>query len=166
MAIKIKDLQTLADTYTEKGYLYKDLGLDLVQDGYVEPGSTRKIYNNDIKVSYDLAAIRNSLQNLFNTLPGQRFLFPEYGLDINQFLFTQMTELNAQNLGKKIENAITVYEPRVTVRKIVVNMYPDQNVYFLNIIIGIPTLGLTTQTDFLFDLKKQSFIYVPTSRNK
>lgn len=165
MAIKIKELQTLADTYTDKGYLFKDLGLDLGLENIIDPGYQTAVRGGDIKASLNLAAIQNSLQNLFNTLPGQRFLFPEYGLDLYQFLFTPITELNARLLGEKVFQSIKIYEPRVIPKRVNVNTDIDNKQYFLNIIIEIPDLNLIDQTDFLLDTKKQSFIYVPTSRN-
>lgn len=165
MAIIFKELETLGNTYTEKGYLYQDLALDLQVKAIIEPGYTSTVRGGDIKVSYNLAAIQNSLQNLFNTLPGQRFLFPEYGLDLYQFLFSPITELNARILGEKIFQSIKTYESRVIPKNVNVTIDPDNNQYFLNITIEIPALNLINQTDFLLDTKKQSFIFIPNSRN-
>ena len=79
MAIKIKSLETIANTYTEQQFIYSDLALDLAIDQKVTPGyKPGTVPKNDIKASKDYNAIRNSLTNLFNTLPGQRFLFPDY----------------------------------------------------------------------------------------
>lgn len=165
MAIKFKELQTLGNTFTDKGYLYKDLALDLQVSESIEPGYNSAVRGSDIKASNNLAAIQNSLQNLFNTLPGQRFLFPEYGLDLNQFLFSPITELNARVLGEKVLRAIRIYESRVIPRNVNITIDPDGSQYFLNILIEIPALNLINQTDFLLDTKKQTFIFVPNSRN-
>ena len=78
MAIRLKSLETAAKQFTEQRYLYKDLTLDINQSDLEVPGYTLPIPKEDLKASFDLGAIRNSLQNLFNTLPGQRFLFPNY----------------------------------------------------------------------------------------
>jgi phage baseplate assembly protein W len=166
MAIKVKELETLSNTYRDNGYLYKDLALDIEQSSYVEPGYSTSVRGTDIKVSYDLAAIKNSLQNLFNTLPGQRFLFPEYGLDFYQFLFSPITELNGQILGDKIKRSIKAYEPRVRPVQVNVTLDPDNSQYFINIVIEILQLNLMTGMDFSLDTRKQTFIYLPTSRNK
>lgn len=166
MAIRFKELETLANTYTDKGYLYKDLALDLQQKQTIEPGYTTAVRGGDIKESINLAAIQNSLQNLFNTLPGQRFLFPEYGLDLYQFLFSPITDLNARVLGERVLQSIKIYEPRVIARNVNITVDPDGSQYFLNITIEIPALNLIDRTDFLLDTKKQSFIFIPNSRNK
>ncbi len=166
MAIKIKELSDVSNNLLEKKYLYKDLSLDLSFEEVVSPGYSTAIRGGDIKPSYDIAAIKNSLQNLFNTLPGQRFLFPEYGLDLYQFLFTQITEFNGQILGDKVFNSIKQYEPRVIPRKVNVILDPDNNQYLLNIIISVPQFDTTTVIDFALDIKQQTFILLPSSRNR
>lgn len=165
MAIKIKNLERISNNYTERQYLYKDLALDLTQTNILTPGLNLPVPSVDIKASFDLAAIRNSLQNLFNTLPGQRFLFPDYGLDLYQFLFLPVTEGNGNVIGNIIYSTIAKFEPRVTVRQINVVGYPDDNQYIINIILGIPALNYEANFETIFDLKKQSFIVIPTSRN-
>jgi len=166
MAIKIQNLQRVADTYIESGYLYKDLALDLQQTQIVAPGVNISTPGTDIKASFDLAAIKNSLLNLFNTLPGQRFLFPEYGLNLQQFLFSPITEFNGQILGEKIFEGIRTYESRVTPKQVRVVIDPDSNQYNITVIIEIPLLRLISDIDFLLDVKKQTFIVLPNSRNK
>lgn len=166
MAIKIKELENVANTYVDNGFLFKDLSLDLEQQSYIKPGYSTSVQSTDIKPSLDLAAIINSLQNLFNTLPGQRFLFPEYGLDLYRFIFSPITELNGKILGDTILRSIKLYERRVIPRQVNITLDPDNSQYFLNILIEIPSLNLTTRPEFVLDTKKQSFIYVQTSRNK
>ena len=61
---------------TTNKYLYSDLHLD-----FTNP------INNDVKADYDMSAIKNSVVTLFNTLPGQNLLNPEYGLNLMQYIF-------------------------------------------------------------------------------
>ena len=82
MAIKIANLEQIADQFKQKQFAFKDLHLDFEKSGEYNTTLQRKIEGNDIKVDFDENAIRNSLKNLFNTRPGQRFLFPLYGLDL------------------------------------------------------------------------------------
>ena len=166
MAIKIKALEQVAKEYTSNQYVYKDLFLDFAQTDIVSKGFKQQIQSSDIKADYDLGAIKNSLTNLFNTLPGQRFLFPEYGLDLNQFLFSPITIDNGDLIGNIIFNGIRTYEPRVTPRRVNVAADPDNNQYFITIIIDIPIFSSTTDVNYLLDVKKQSFVFIETSRNK
>ncbi len=165
MAIKIKSLERISKTFTEQTYIYKDLSLDLTQTVLDAPGFPLPIPGADIKASFDIAAIKNSLQNLFNTIPGQRFLFPKYGLDLYQFLFEPVTETNGNIIGNKIFTSINIYEPRVSVNNVEVILDPDNNQYIINILIDIPDLKIQTTIESVLDLRKQSFIVLPTSRN-
>lgn len=165
MAIKIKTLEQISKNYTARQYVYKDLSLDIAQTKIESPGFKLAIPGTDIKADFDLGAIKNSLQNLFNTKPGQRFLFPDYGLDLNQFLFQPITELNGTIIGNKIFTTINRYEPRVRVTKVNVIIDPDNNQYLINILVNIPLLNVETVIETRFDIRKQSFIILPTSRN-
>lgn len=164
MAIKIKSLETIAKTYTEQQYIYKDLTLDLARDqtltpGY-NPGDVPKI---DIKADKDYNAIRNSLTNLFNTVPGQRFLFPDYGLDLRQYLFSPITEFAARDIGSNILRCISKYEPRVNVVNVNVEASPDDHRYNITLILNFPALNTTNTVDYTFDIKGQSFILLPST---
>lgn len=164
MAIKIKSLERVAADISPD-FFYKDLTLDITQERIVTPGYEQTIPGADIKASFDTRAIINSLTNLFNTLPGQRFLFPEYGLDLYQFLFEPVSEPIGKLIGDKILTAIKKFEPRVKIRKIIVDGLPDQNMYNITIIIELPVLQTTFEANYNFDLKRQSIIYIPTRRN-
>jgi phage baseplate assembly protein W len=164
MAIKIKNLEKIASTYTEQGYVYKDLSLDIAQTKIQAPGYGIPVPGADIRASFDIAAVTNSLQNLFGTSPGQRFLFPEYGLDLRPFLFSPINEANGNVLGNKIFATINTWEQRVTVQSVQVNIDPDNNQYIINIILEIPSLNLVTTINTLLDIKKQTFQVLPTSR--
>jgi phage baseplate assembly protein W len=165
MAIKIKSLEQAANNYKSVEYVYKDLALDVRQSVLISPEFKTPIPGVDIKASINLEAIVNSLINLFNTLPGQRFLFPEYGLDLRQFLFTPITDFNARVLGEKIYQHVEIYEPRVIPKQVNVQPLIDSNQYNIEIVLELPELKLTTQTNFTLDIRKQSLIFLPTSKN-
>lgn len=172
MAVKFANLERLSKQLSEQvdaktSYTYKDLHLDfalLAEDAGTKAQLTAK--NNDVVVDYDAAAIKNSLKNLFNTRPGQRFLFPLYGLDLHQFLFEPITEPNAQLIGEAIEQTIKKYEQRVTLVNCNVIASPDENQYDITIVVEMPTLGYQLPINTIMDIKNQSFIFVETSRNR
>jgi phage baseplate assembly protein W len=166
MAIRIKTLEELANNYTENKYLYKDLYLDISQTKIESPGFALSVPGKDIRADFDIGAIINSLTNLFNTLPGQRFLFPEYGLNLTRYLFEPITEFNARNLGNRIFQSISIFETRVKPLNVDVGMDIDNNQYNISILIEIPILQQTTEVSFLLNTKKQNIIFLPTSKNK
>lgn len=164
MAIKIKNLEKIANTYTEQRFIYKDLSFDITQSKIQAPGYPIPAPGADIRASFDLAAITNSLQNLFGTSPGQRFLFPEYGLDLRPFLFSPINEANGNVIGSQIFAAVNTWETRVQVQGVQVNLDPDNNQYLINIILNIPSLNLNTTVNTVLDTKKQTFQVLPISK--
>lgn len=167
MAIKLPSLDKIAQQYTSnKPSVYTDLHLDFAKTGTYNPALRQIIESSDIKADYDENAIKNSLKNLFNTKPGQRFLFPLYGLDLNQFLFEAITPINAQLIGEKIVSSIDKFEPRVTVLNVDVESDPDNNLYNITIVVQIPIFNATTTINTILDTKTQSFIYLDTPRNR
>jgi phage baseplate assembly protein W len=110
---------------------YTDLHLDII--GY-PIGAPR-----DILVDNDLDAIRNSLSNLFSTVPGQKLLNPTYGLNLLQYLFEPVTTNTANIIGETILNGITRFEPRVTVDKVRVVGNAEANEYNITLTLRIPS---------------------------
>jgi phage baseplate assembly protein W len=166
MAIRLKNLETAAKQYTEQSYLFKDLTLDIGENNLEVPGYTLPVPQSDLKASFDLGAIRNSLQNLFNTLPGQRFLFPDYGLDLYQFLFLPITQSIGQSIGERMLRAIEQYETRIYVKQINVKPDPDNSTYIISIAIEIPIFKQETTLQGELNIKSQSFVFLPTSRTR
>jgi phage baseplate assembly protein W len=164
MAVKIKTLKTLSDTYTEKDHVYKDLAFDLSLYSYEPPGFRAAVPSKDIKVSFDARAVVNSLFNLFNTRPGQRFLFPEYGISLLPYVFTQITPENGELIGNVIMSGIRRFEPRVTPRRIIIDADPDNNQYIFNLYYEIPMLGETLTSRFITNAKDRTFISLSTER--
>lgn len=158
MAIKINVLENVVDNYIDQQYSFKDLALDLNYTNITDPGFTQKLLGNDVDVSYDLNAVKNSLINLFNTLPGQRFLFPRYGLDLNQFLFLPITVDTGDLIGNLIYNSIVQFEPRVTPKQVRVIGDPDNNEYQITIVIELPIFNSTSNLNFILNTKNRSFI--------
>jgi phage baseplate assembly protein W len=122
---------------TKVSRTYSDLHLDLVEDK-----STSDTVLRDIKADYDLAAIKNSLTNIFNTTPGQKILNPVFGLSLMNFLFEPISEAVGTAIGNAIITGIQTFEPRVRVEKIYVEGQPDDNSYVITLIISIPSLNI------------------------
>jgi phage baseplate assembly protein W len=166
MAIKIKNLERVSEIYSKQQELYKDIALDLGTSTIQTPGFNVPVPGKDLKVSFNLEAIKNSLQNLFNTLPGQRFLFPEYGLDLYRYLFTPITKNAGQSIGEDIVRAIERFETRVRIANVSVVADSDNSQYLITIAIQVPSLLNTiTKLDGILNIKAQSFVFLPTSRN-
>lgn len=126
-------------------YKYADLALDLKRD-IIPSGDSflkRASKNADIKTDFDESAIANSLRNLFSTLPRQRILNPEYGLNLKQFLFENANEYTGRLIGRKIDMMIRKYETRVRVDLVEVKVDAENNLYNISIVLKIPSIDKT-----------------------
>ncbi len=90
--------------------VFSDIHLDIVRDTQATNGYNSKNSLPDVKLDYDLDAIKNSLVNLFNTVPGQNLMIPEFGLNLNQFLFRPISDIDARFIGNTILNGVNTYK--------------------------------------------------------
>lgn len=162
MAIKITNLEKIAE-FTNKPYIFQDLHLDFKKKGEYSPLLQKKIDGNDLYVDYDEDCIKNSLLNLFNTRPGQRFLFPRYGLPLYQFLFEAITSENAEVIGETIVRAINQFEPRVVVKQCKVIPKEDDNEYNIFLFLHVPMYSTTVSLNTNLDVKTQEFTFLEKS---
>lgn len=137
MAILIKSLP-VQKTTSAKPYLYADLHLDL-QTAYT---TNNKAFNikerKDIRIDYDVSAIRNSILNILTTSPGEKILNPGFGIDLRYYLFDEVSIIRANELGSLIYTLLSAYEPRITIRHVQVIPDPDNSAYSIDIFFTIP----------------------------
>ena len=70
---------------------------------------------NDLVVSKDASAIKQSIVNLLMTNKGERVYQPEYGSDLRRFLFEPMDFATAAAIQNNIISTIKKFEPRIGV---------------------------------------------------
>lgn len=89
-------------------------------------------------------AVYNSLRNLFTWVPGERILDPSYGSDLRTYLYQGITDVTSKQIVAEINRAIGMWEPRVSVEK-VVDMTTDEdrenNIIQIDIVFSIPSLS-------------------------
>lgn len=59
--------------------------------------------------------VRQSLQILFSTLPGERVMREAFGCDLNQFMFANISAALVAGIRSQIEDCILAYEPRAEI---------------------------------------------------
>jgi len=166
VALRISNLEQIAEKYSKKQYVFKDLHLDFGTASKFNRFEEKTLNGNDVQVDYDLAAIFNSLRNIFNTKPGQRFLFPLYGLDLTQFLFEPITLENGRSIGERIGRSIDQFEKRVELLECNVTPNEEDNTYEITINIKVPIYNTVASMSALLDKKAQKMIVLETSRNR
>jgi len=123
-------------------YLYSDIHLDI--DFKSTPKGGGNLYKSpnqsDIRVDLDEYAIINSIRTLFSTRRGQMLLYPEYGLNLEKYLFNPVSSFIARAIARDIINGVEEYEPRVEVSNVNVGMDKDNSLYTVDMVITIPSL--------------------------
>ena len=145
MPIRLDILKDRKNADAYRKFSYADLKLDLDLNSHI-PSTPVGVGKNavDFRLSYDENAIFNSIRNIFNTKKGQKILNPTFGLDLEMFLFENITKENADNIGNTIYEELGIYEPRITVQSVNVVAHPDDNEYEIDITIIIPSLNNRT----------------------
>ncbi|RAY96048.1 phage baseplate protein [Enterobacter cloacae] len=59
--------------------------------------------------------IAQSMRILFCTLPGERIMRENFGCDLNQFLFSSITNSLLSDIEQQIQNSVLRFEPRVQI---------------------------------------------------
>lgn len=138
-SIVIKELNKFP---SDRDYTYSDLFFDLKID-YTKTNSLNNIKEQkDIIVDYDIEAIKNSIFNIFTTIPGQKILNPTFGLNLLYFLFSGISEINGRILGETILKGLQKYEPRVLVKNIDVFADIENQQYTIDMLVSVPSLNI------------------------
>ena len=82
---------------------------------------------NDIVISKDASAIKQSIVNLLLTNKGERLMNPTYGSDIRSYLFEPMDYGTANQIKNNIRDTIETFEPRIRVLQISATPNFDDN---------------------------------------
>ena len=138
-AIKITSLSPTLSSRV----LFNDLRLDLETNYTKNTQLLKKKEIKKIQNSENIDAIKNSIFNLFTTMPGQKILNPIYGLNLQQFIFTGLSELNGKLMAETILKGINKYEPRVKVKNVNVEVDYDNNQYNIYLLLNVPALNNT-----------------------
>lgn len=140
-SINVTSIKKPEETY--QGFTYSDIKLDLTFNYTVDNELLKKHVIKDSVSSLDYDAIKNSLFNLFTTVPGQKILNPEYGMNLTQFLFEPVNREGGTLIGTEILTAINKYETRVKVLSIKVFADEERQQYTITLILAVPFVNNT-----------------------
>jgi len=141
-----------------KTYLYADLHLDFEKKYSVSNELFLEPQINDVRLDYDIDAVKNSLYNLFTTSPGDKILSPEYGLNLRRFLFDNASVQAAKDIRDEIYTQIGTYETRVKLKSVNITVLTDVNEYDISIVFDVPTLNIV-DVSFFSTLNNNGYIF-------
>ena len=93
--------------------------------------------------------IPGSLNILFHTTPGERFLQPKYGLDIGALLFEPMSTTLRTFLIDQVRTAILIHEPRIKLINVQIDS-PDPNDGSLRILVEYEVRATNSRFNLVF----------------
>lgn len=75
----------------------------------------------------DERLIKNDLLQLLLTIPGERVMRPDFGVNLRNVVFEQLDDITIQILREEIVVAIRRYEPRINVLGLTINPASERN---------------------------------------
>ena len=114
-SIEDGNLQT-ASIITSRVKVYKDL--DLVFGNRLD---------GDVFKKTDAAAVKQSVKNILMTNQLEKPFSPDFGGDLNKFLFELADFFDAELIEDKVKNAIENFEQRARVLNVDAKILPDNN---------------------------------------
>lgn len=85
----------------------------------------------------DERLIKNDILQLLMTVPGERVMRPDFGVNLRNFVFEQLTQTDLFVLQAEIEREITVQEPRVIVDRVELTRDDDNSMLTIRIIVAM-----------------------------
>lgn len=141
-------------------FTYTDLKLDLEFDFTRNNEFLKRKEVKDLKIDYDYSAIRNSIFNLFNTIPGQKILNPYFGLNLQQYLFLPVSETIGYSIGQEILKGINTFEPRVRVQAVEVSSDEINQQYIVSLTVAMITIDTSNSFKLVGTLSNTGFYFI------
>jgi phage baseplate assembly protein W len=98
----------------------------------------------------DERLVKNDLLQLLHTIPGERIMSPDFGVNLRNFPFEPADAAAVGALQQEISAKIRQFEPRVIVKDVRVTAAPDANLVGVQVVVALITSPLS---DFLLELK-------------
>lgn len=114
---KQKDVKPSRFTYADIS-LIADRNFDKVKRNYND--AFIGDYGTDYKFArnLDVNAVKRSVRNMFEWIPGERILLPEYGNVLRDILYEGITDFTAEKLINELQNMVFKWEPRAEIDKV------------------------------------------------
>ena len=101
---------------------------------------------NDVGIKKDNSSISQSVLNILRTNHGERPFNYEFGANLSQYLFENMSNITAAQMSTSINSALQNYEPRIEVLNTNIQARADQNE------VNITITGRVKSTNEILDI--------------
>ena len=130
--------------------------VERISKGFRDISATFQInpINDDLIALKNENAIARSVRNLILTVPGEKPFQPAIGSRVTEMLFENMDKITANAIRSEIKNTLNNFEPRISLKEVLVEPDFDNNEY--NVTINYIIVGIDVDTQQL------TFALVPT----
>ena len=130
--------------------------VERISKGFRDISATFQInpINDDLIALKNENAIARSVRNLILTVPGEKPFQPAIGSRVTEMLFENMDNVTANAIRSEIKNTLNNFEPRISLKEVLVEPDFDNNEY--NVTINYIIVGIDVDTQQL------TFALVPT----
>jgi len=98
--------------------LIADKNVKRINRNYNDPYASDYRTNYKFARNLDVNAVRRSVRNMFEWIPGERVLLPEYGNKLREILYEGITDFTAEKLMSELQNMVLRWEPRAAIDKV------------------------------------------------
>ena len=137
--------------------LYSDLKLDLELEEIKERPLHAKESTKDLLKITNLEAVRTSLQNILNTTANSRLLNPDLDFNLSKYLFERLNGNIAYFIGYELCTRISMYEPRVSIEHVNIELDFDNTAYNVSLAVKVPSLNTVLSLSAVLNSEGYSF---------
>ena len=113
-----------------------------------------------VEMVMDEEDIRQSLHILLSTSLGERVMQPDYGCNLNDYVFEGLNSTTIGYIKERVANSILYYEPRIVVERIdVTNAGSVDNLegrFLIDLTYSIP--GTNSRFNYVYDFYKNEAV--------
>jgi uncharacterized protein len=121
---------------------------------------TFNIATGSVEMVSDEDDIRQSLHILLSTSLGERVMQPDYGCNLNDYVFEGLSSTTIGYIKERVANAILYYEPRIVVERIDVTSAGSLNNlegrFLIDLTYSIP--GTNSRFNYVYDFYKNEAV--------
>lgn len=80
-----------------------------------------------------MALVRQSIETILDTEPGERVMLPTFGCGLRQFLMAPNTVATRTTMAQEISDALVTWEPRIRVTGVTVSPGDDPSLVWVDV---------------------------------
>jgi phage baseplate assembly protein W len=104
------------------------------------PDEAGRLYYPDLA-----ASVRQRIEAILRTAPGEQLMHPEFGAGVEQLIHEPNTNQLRNRTRARIEEHLSLYEPRILLDQVVVTASDDQRELLIAIAYRLRSTGLASQ---------------------